>query len=1106
MKRTLKMLLLLWFGTMIKANENPTIPLTTSENITTTEENWDFEGRPELGLAGDITYDDNGDIYPTVTTGGLRLAYGLQELKGDFELSWNDKSGYFMIGVTKYPYKTIEEAKSTGPYFAWPIVDYAFFNRIADNFISVMEVDETYTQSNKWDAKNVGPSNKTDTDSFMIKRTKGVISYYVNGQKVHASSRPTTDPLYIQLENTHGGRKIMDLTLKYENTEEDNTVIVNDYLTAEETLSLFEPHSTKSFLEVEGDATRLYGNAPYASTKNIKLFDKNEDVFIEYTAKMTTQKVGLVKFPTYDYKGFYNDEGTVSLRTQTGDTIQDLTTYTEGTIFRIEKIGDVIKYYQNGVEIYEESYNLGDSYYLGLSAPISEGEIAGVKVGTPKIKGNEICSDDGETCVKVANLLYSYDSERQSFEDTASNMINEEGVKYDGVIEREIIVNSLNNGVYFYHVGTNGDQSFFSDSTKSYDIVALEDEVLSFAILINNTTDEIKEYTLNSTLPSEDINILYRREANILEAGGCTLGTNTSCTGTLRVTGDPLPFLHEVNQYGRTSEPTIKLYPNEIAKVVIEFTASVDQITNQYSVNVTDTSTNTTVQTPVNIQVINKPIPTTSMNPILFCDTNASYNATVPGESDSFIELFQEKYGYGLKQLLGTTQPYANHVFDADGTIKTYNNNWGVNNNESMYIAQNVPIRNGREIPMLLFWQLKSSQTSQTIFKTENGQLEYLSDAWINAYINNLNYIHNQIWSININGSVYQYPKENIHLYLADEIDRKGFTQFQLDQIDKLFDRVQSEGYKILITFGNKTTIPLIEKLVDHIDEVFLAFEIDSSIANRLQELQEIHGFNYSRYYISAGRNDRRKWGAKYCNMKSLLTGTEGCSVYQWAGTTNADWYISPQLGYGMNYFNANPAHGMSKHWNPLYKNGGWAYQRHRFTQTSRFLAYSESLTDGKIIKYLKSLNNATINAKLEEYNTDLPSNALGAMYLDIHRLHEISNELRLLYDEYYQGPISSRVATVKEEEKTEIPTFEEPVSFTTVYPNPTSGVVNVKTEKDVKTWKLVSMSGKMIAHGQFNMPKRTFTTNIGNQASGLYILQIIYTDGTAESKKVMKQ
>ncbi len=98
---------------------------------------------------------------------------------------------------------------------------------------------------------------------------------------------------------------------------------------------------------------------------------------------------------------------------------------------------------------------------------------------------------------------------------------------------------------------------------------------------------------------------------------------------------------------------------------------------------------------------------------------------------------------------------------------------------------------------------------------------------------------------------------------------------------------------------------------------------------------------------------------------------------------------------------------------------------------------------------------------------------------------------------------ISSRKAEVKIQE---IPTFEESVSFTTVYPNPTNGLINVKAKKEIKAWKIVSMSGKMIGHEELRLPKENFTVNIGNQSEGLYVMQIIYTDGTSESKKIIKR
>lgn len=187
----------------------------------TNAESWDFEGRPDLWVSTYLAYED-GDVY-THTTNALRLAHSLEAIDGDFELTWEDQYGFIAVGLNRIPWSNSFQVKATGGYLH-PIIDYAFFNRTDNGFMEVREVDPTYTQTNKWDVQNVGSSNKTDTDSFMIKRIDDVITYHVNGQLVHTSSRPTTDPLYVQLEGLHGGRRIMNLTLKYQERKATHTI------------------------------------------------------------------------------------------------------------------------------------------------------------------------------------------------------------------------------------------------------------------------------------------------------------------------------------------------------------------------------------------------------------------------------------------------------------------------------------------------------------------------------------------------------------------------------------------------------------------------------------------------------------------------------------------------------------------------------------------------------------------------------------------------------------------------------------------------------------------------------------------------------------------
>ncbi|APD06882.1 cartilage oligomeric matrix protein [Flavobacteriaceae bacterium UJ101] len=85
-------------------------------------------------------------------------------------------------------------------------------------------------------------------------------------------------------------------------------------------------------------------------------------------------------------------------------------------------------------------------------------------------------------------------------------------------------------------------------------------------------------------------------------------------------------------------------------------------------------------------------------------------------------------------------------------------------------------------------------------------------------------------------------------------------------------------------------------------------------------------------------------------------------------------------------------------------------------------------------------------------------------------------------------------------------PILEENKPNLVVYPNPVNNLVHIKTDKDIKAWKMVSMSGETIAQGKFNMPKRRLNVNIESQLGGLYILKVIYKDGQTEDKKIMKK
>ncbi|MDH6254088.1 photosystem II stability/assembly factor-like uncharacterized protein [Chryseobacterium sp. H1D6B] len=73
--------------------------------------------------------------------------------------------------------------------------------------------------------------------------------------------------------------------------------------------------------------------------------------------------------------------------------------------------------------------------------------------------------------------------------------------------------------------------------------------------------------------------------------------------------------------------------------------------------------------------------------------------------------------------------------------------------------------------------------------------------------------------------------------------------------------------------------------------------------------------------------------------------------------------------------------------------------------------------------------------------------------------------------------------------------------TFGKVYPNPAADHVNVSSDKKISEIKLIDISGKIL-----NTVKNTTQINIAGYQSGMYFVEIIYTDNTKQVTKVIKK
>lgn len=70
----------------------------------------------------------------------------------------------------------------------------------------------------------------------------------------------------------------------------------------------------------------------------------------------------------------------------------------------------------------------------------------------------------------------------------------------------------------------------------------------------------------------------------------------------------------------------------------------------------------------------------------------------------------------------------------------------------------------------------------------------------------------------------------------------------------------------------------------------------------------------------------------------------------------------------------------------------------------------------------------------------------------------------------------------------------------TNIYPNPTKGEINIKTDKKIKSSTVLDLSGKSV------LKSTSDKVDISSLSKGAYLLQVEFADGTATTEKVIKE
>lgn len=70
----------------------------------------------------------------------------------------------------------------------------------------------------------------------------------------------------------------------------------------------------------------------------------------------------------------------------------------------------------------------------------------------------------------------------------------------------------------------------------------------------------------------------------------------------------------------------------------------------------------------------------------------------------------------------------------------------------------------------------------------------------------------------------------------------------------------------------------------------------------------------------------------------------------------------------------------------------------------------------------------------------------------------------------------------------------------TSIYPNPTKGEINIKTDKKIKSTSVIDMTGKTLNRTESG------NTNISTLPKGTYLMKVEFADGTSTTEKIIKQ
>ena len=72
------------------------------------------------------------------------------------------------------------------------------------------------------------------------------------------------------------------------------------------------------------------------------------------------------------------------------------------------------------------------------------------------------------------------------------------------------------------------------------------------------------------------------------------------------------------------------------------------------------------------------------------------------------------------------------------------------------------------------------------------------------------------------------------------------------------------------------------------------------------------------------------------------------------------------------------------------------------------------------------------------------------------------------------------------------------------IFPNPTTGIVTLRSEKELLSCNIYNMLGECIYQSEINNPQPSITIDLSKEAKGIYFIKLIDINNIVTNKKII--